>query len=151
MVGEKSTLTLLSVDHDSPDRIHLYRDLDMLVEGMVSLDLKVVRYDDIHPSHLGSEYSINSNSGVVEAEDHKSLREDQSRGVGDLVEQSRMAVYMSLMRGSEEDLLMKVDRCMIGMDQRVEGEKLKRRKRILVVAVEEHIDLLESRGIQTWL
>ena len=39
---------------------------------------------------------------------------------------------------------------MIGMDLRVEGERLKRQK-ILVVAVEEHIDLLEGRGTQTSL
>ena len=41
---------------------------------------------------------------------------------------------------------MEMVRCMIGTDLRVEDEKLKRQK-ILVVGVEERIDLLEGRGM----
>jgi hypothetical protein len=109
MVGKSNTLTLLWVDHDNPDHIHLYRDLDMLMECMIWLDLKVVRCDDIHLSHLDSVYSINSNLNVLEAEDHMFLKEDQSLGIGDLVEQNHMAVYRSLMR-SNEDLWMEMVR-----------------------------------------
>lgn len=120
----------------------------MLTVRTILLDLKVVRYDDIHLFHLDSAYSINSNLVVVEGEDHKLLKARQSLGIGDLVEQNRRGVCMSLMTGSEEDLQMEVARCMTGMDLRVEAEKLKRRKS-LVVAVEERIDLLEGRGMQT--
>lgn len=150
MVDMDHTLALLSVDHDNPDRIHLCRDLDMLAVHTISLDLKVVRCDDIHLFHLGSAYSINSNLVVVEAEDHKLLKTRQSLGIGDLVEQSRRGVCTSLMTGSEEDLQMEGVRCMTGMDLKVEAEKLKRWKS-LVVAVEERIDLLEGRGMQTFV
>lgn len=148
MVDSDSTLDLLSVDHDNPDRIHLCRDLDTLTAHTISLDLKAVRCDDIHLFHLDSAYSINSNLVVLEAEDHNLLKARQSLGIGDLVEQSRRVVCMSLMTGSEEGLQMEVVRCMTWMDPRVEAEKLKRWKS-LVVAVEERIDLLEGRGMQT--
>jgi len=110
MVGKSNTLTLLWVDHDNPDHIHLYRDLDMLMECMIWLDLKVVRCDDIHLSHLDSVYSINSNLNVLEAEDHMFLKEDQSLGIEDLVGQSHTVVCMLLMRCSEEDLWMEMVR-----------------------------------------
>ena len=145
-VGKNSTLDLLSVHHDIPCHNHLCRDPGMLTVHMIWLDLKVVRCDDIHLFHLDSVYSINSNLAFVEAEGRRLLKEDQSLGIEDLVEQSHTVVCTLLMRGSEEDLWMEMVRCMIGMDLRVEDEKLKRQK-ILVVAVEERIDLLGGRGM----
>jgi hypothetical protein len=149
-VGKNSTFDLLSVHHDIPCHNHLCRDPGMLTVHMIWLDLKVVRCDDIHLFHLDSVYSINLNLVFVEAEGRRLLKEDQTLGIGDLVEQSHTVVCKLLMKGSEEDLRMEMVRCMIGMDLKVEDEKLKQQK-ILVVAVEEHIDLLEGRGIQTSL
>lgn len=145
-VGKNSTFDLLSVDHDIPCHNHLCRDPGMLTVRTIWLDLKVVRCDDIHLFHLDSVYSINSNLAFVEAEGRRLLKEDQSLGIGDLVEQSHTVVCTLLRRGSEEDLQTEMVRCMIGTDLRVEDEKLKRQK-ILVVGVEERIDLLEGRGM----
>ena len=122
----------------------------MMTVHTISLDLKVGRCDDIHPFPLDSAYSINSDLAVGEVEDHKFVKDRQSLGIGGLVEQSHTGVCMSLMTGSEEDPQMEVVQGMIGMDLMVVAEKLKRQKS-LVVAVEERIDLLEGRGIQTSL
>ena len=118
-VGKDDTLHLLwAEDHDNPYHTHLCRDLDMLTGDKIWLDSKADRCDDSHLSHPDFVYSINSDSAVVDGEDHRPLT-NQSPGIGDRVEQSRTVGDMLLRRDDGEDRQRDVLQCMIGMGLKV--------------------------------